>query len=388
MKKIGILLSSPREVGGIYQYSISIISALNNYQKKKQFNVIYFYTDKIWAKIIPKNSKKKFIKKSKLKKLIFNLLRPTFLNKFFFFIELINEEVEIINNSNCDLVIFPSQNITSYQIKKKSLSTIHDLMHIYESRFKEYSKKIINNRNQHYKMICKYSDGILVDSSLGKKHVLESFPVNKKNIYVLPFVPPEYLRKKDDTNKVIKPPKNYLFYPAQFWEHKNHINLIKAFKVVIKDKKFKNLKLLLCGAKKNNFDKVKELVTELNLVDKVQFLGRVDDNVMRILYKNALATIYPSFCGPTNIPPLEALMMNSPLICSNVYAMKNQVKNAAIFFDPKSTNDIKNKIIITLKNKNLRKKLIQEGKKVLKNYNQHKFNLKLQNYLLSILAQN
>ena len=120
----------------------------------------------------------------------------------------------------------------------------------------------------------------------------------------------------------------------------------------------------------------------------MQFLGRVDDNVMRILYKNALATIYPSFCGPTNIPPLEALMMNSPLICSNVYAMKNQVKNAAIFFDPKSTNDIKNKIIIALKNKNLRKKLIQEGKKVLKNYNQHKFNLKLQNYLLSILAQN
>ena len=211
MKKIGILLSSPREVGGIYQYSISIISALNNYQKKKQFNVIYFYTDKIWAKIIPKNSKKKFIKKSKLKKLIFNLLRPTSLNKFFFFIEFINEEVEIINNSNCDLVIFPSQNITSYQIKKKSLSTIHDLMHIYESRFKEYSKKIINNRNQHYKMICKYSDGILVDSSLGKKHVLESFPVNKKNIYVLPFVPPEYLRKKDDTNKVIKLPKKFSY---------------------------------------------------------------------------------------------------------------------------------------------------------------------------------
>ena len=63
MKKIGILLSSPREVGGIYQYSISIISALNNYQKKKQFNFIYFYTYKIWAKIIPKNYKKKFIKK-------------------------------------------------------------------------------------------------------------------------------------------------------------------------------------------------------------------------------------------------------------------------------------------------------------------------------------
>jgi len=34
-KKIGILLSSPAEVGGIYQYSISIIKALEILNKKK-----------------------------------------------------------------------------------------------------------------------------------------------------------------------------------------------------------------------------------------------------------------------------------------------------------------------------------------------------------------
>ena len=28
---------------------------------------------------------------------------------------------------------------------------------------------------------------------------------------------------------------------------------------------------------------------------------------MRSLYKNAELTIFASFCGPTNIPPLEAL---------------------------------------------------------------------------------
>ena len=37
MKKIGVLLSSPREVGGIYQYSLSVIEALNLLNKKKKF---------------------------------------------------------------------------------------------------------------------------------------------------------------------------------------------------------------------------------------------------------------------------------------------------------------------------------------------------------------
>ena len=35
MNKIGILLTSPKKVGGIYQYSLSVIEALNLLNKKK-----------------------------------------------------------------------------------------------------------------------------------------------------------------------------------------------------------------------------------------------------------------------------------------------------------------------------------------------------------------
>ena len=42
MNKIGILLTSPKEVGGIYQYSLSVIEALNllNKKKKLKLNII------------------------------------------------------------------------------------------------------------------------------------------------------------------------------------------------------------------------------------------------------------------------------------------------------------------------------------------------------------
>ena len=185
MNKIGILLTSPKEVGGIYQYSLSVIEALNLLQKKRKFKVEYYYSDKHWEKHIPKNSKKIYIHKGLLKKILRRLIYLIFSKKYYYFIfrEFLYEEVKILNQSNCKIIIFPSQNITSYQINKKSLSTIHDLMHRYEHKFSEYTNKIILERDIHYQNICKYCNGILVDSEMGKKHVINSYDVEKKKYF-------------------------------------------------------------------------------------------------------------------------------------------------------------------------------------------------------------
>ena len=158
MNKIGILLTSPKEVGGIYQYSLSVIEALNLLNKKK-IKIEYYYSDKHWEKQLPKNSKKIYIHKSIFKKILRKLVYLFFSNNLRYFVlkEFLNEEVKILNKSKCDLIIFPSQNITSYQINKKSLSTIHDLMHRYEYQFSEYTKVIIAQRDIHYQNICKFT---------------------------------------------------------------------------------------------------------------------------------------------------------------------------------------------------------------------------------------
>ena len=70
MKQIGILLTSPKEVGGIYQYSLSVIEALNLLYKKKKFKIRYYYSDKHWEKELPKKADKVFIYKGIIKKII------------------------------------------------------------------------------------------------------------------------------------------------------------------------------------------------------------------------------------------------------------------------------------------------------------------------------
>ena len=48
----------------------------------------------------------------------------------------------------------------------------------------------------------------------------------------------------------------------------------------------------------------------------------------------------PTIGGPTNIPPLEAILCECPMAVSNIYAMPEQLKNASLYFDPNSEKNM------------------------------------------------
>ena len=48
----------------------------------------------------------------------------------------------------------------------------------------------------------------------------------------------------------------------------------------------------------------------------------------------------PTFFGPTNIPPLEAFVTRCPAAVSDIYGMREQLGDAALFFDPHSDQEI------------------------------------------------
>ena len=384
--KLGVYLESTPQGGGTYQYNLSILDSLSSYDSSL-YIVTVFYLDRGWEKILHNNFKKvhvsnplffrglgklyKFLDKSK------NGLRRSSM--------IFNPIVSTINKSDCDLIIFPSQDALSYQVNKKSLSSIHDLMHRYEPEFQEYKNGEYERREKHYSLMCKFSDGILVDSEIGKNHVIESYNLSSSRIFVLPFVPPTYLlnSKMVNVKEKYNLPERYLFYPAQFWEHKNHLNLIESFKILIQ--KGYDINLVLVGSKKNNFNKVIDKINSYKLSNRVFVLGYVSNDEMFSLYKNALMTTFVSLLGPTNIPVMEALTIGSPLICSNVYAMPDQVGDAGLLVNPKDPEDISNKIELLLNDRMLIADLIVKGKKKVDNYTQIEFTHKLKSIIEKIL---
>lgn len=385
MINIGIYLATDPFGGGTYQYNLSIIKALDSLDKQK-YQITAFCHAEDWKKLVPADFKTIISGRPIFLRVLGRLYKmlDTSAEGYRRFAWLFNPIIRDINKSNCDVVIYPSQDTVSYQTNKKSLSTIHDLMHRYEPHFEEYQNGEYEKREKHYSMMCKYTDGILVDSTIGKQHVIESYDVNEKKVSVLPFVPPTYLLESKDVDVKNKYylPDDYLFYPAQFWEHKNHINLLEALKI-LKDRNIQ-VNLVLVGSKKNNYLKVMQTIDDLGLKNQVYILGYVSNDEMASLYKNATATAFVSLIGPTNIPPMEALTLGSPLICSDAYGMPEQVEDGALLVNPKSPEDIADKIEKLISNKVLQEKLIENGKRITLNYGQNEFNAHLESIILTL----
>ncbi len=97
--------------------------------------------------------------------------------------------------------------------------------------------------------------------------------------------------------------------------------------------------------------------------------------------------IMPTFFGPTNIPPLEAFATGCPAAVSNIYAMPEQVGNAALLFDPNSDEEIAETLLSLWTDDELLARLIKQGYQKSQAWNQNTFNSEFKSIIKSILAE-
>jgi glycosyltransferase involved in cell wall biosynthesis len=120
---------------------------------------------------------------------------------------------------------------------------------------------------------------------------------------------------------------------------------------------------VFAGSPKNAYQRVVQVTSELGLKDRVTFLGYVPDTVVPLLYRLARALIYPTFFGPTNIPPLEAFSFDCPVACSGIYAILEQVGDAALLFDPGSVDQIADAVLRLWQDDELCASLVEKGRR-------------------------
>ena len=319
MKKIGLFLDTLPASGGVFQYNLSMLQAVASLPDEG-YEVVVAYTSPQWQK---------YLNEYRAPSIFVNYHFPArllsiWLNIFKFPVNfwqkispLLFSYARLLVREQCDLWFFPSQDAVSFQVNVPSLVTILDLAHRYARRFPESASRFeYLIRERAYTNICHWAQGVLVDSQTGRHQVAESYPIPLECIHPLPYVAPQYMNAGEtpaDFASRYRLPGKYLFYPAQFWEHKNHKNLIKA--VVLLKHELPDLKLVLAGTKKNAYDAVVSLVHELHLAEDVLFLGYVPNEDIPELYRRARALIMPTYFGPTNIPPLEAITVGCP-VCS------------------------------------------------------------------------
>lgn len=345
MITVGLFLSATPSNGGMFQYSQTIFECLLNLRFERKIKLKVYYFGEYWEPIVKKNIDDCTYVKGN----IFGLL----LAKLFLLFEipsslaraltkLTNPIFSDLYEMDCNIWIFPAQDAISYQLDIRALSSIHDLMHLYEPSFAEVAKgRRLRVRQHRFSNIALHSRGIIVDSTVGKQHVMESFNVPAEKIFLLPYIARKFSGIQFDTkfldqNYGIN--RKFLFYPAQFWPHKNHERLIRA--AAKSKEKHSDLLLVFTGSLKYEYEKLLKLTEKLGLTNTIKFCGYVSDRDIEAFYQQARALIMPTFFGPTNIPPLEAINHHCPTAVSNIYGMPEQLGDAAIYFNPNSIDSI------------------------------------------------
>lgn len=393
MPKIAIWLSTKPDDGGIFQYTLSVMKAFSFAKKhfSSDYDILCVSHNKDCLDSL-RNIQHKYpfeffyLRRKFLHKKISHLLKSFPIGLYF--LRHINMLPPFIYGElyrmGVDVVICPTQDMSAYELKIPTITAIHDLMHVYKRKFPEVGRpKEYKYREKYYRRICIFSKVIVVDSEVGKDHVLECYgDILRAKVIPLPYLPPPYILEHDSIKDYsyvrykYDLPNTYLFYPAQFWRHKNHDGLVKSLKI-LKDRGV-NINIVFVGYKKNNYNHVSELIEDFGLGMQIKVLGYVSNEDMIGLYKNSAALIMPTFFGPTNIPVLEAMFLGVPVLCSNIYAMPNQVGDAALLFDPENIEDMADKIFRIWTDGELRQHIIRKGKDRVKDITLENYTLKWQ----------
>lgn len=245
--------------------------------------------------------------------------------------------------------------------------TLWDLAHRYQPFFPEVS---LGNqwdiREYTFSTQLRRATYVVTGTNVGKSQIEDNYQVPSDRIKVLPFPTPQFAID----SKLINPQEkleeyglelnSYLFYPAQFWPHKNHVNLLYAIKLLndYYDLKFP---VVFVGSDKKNMGYIKQLVEDLDLKHQVHFLGFVKQEDLIALYQGAFALTFMSFFGPDNLPPLEAFALGCPVIASNISGAKEQLGDAALLVNPSNEKEIALAIKLLYDDSSLSEQLVQRG---------------------------
>ncbi len=379
MSKIGILAFWNKYGGGVYQYTQSIVDALRD-DKTNSYVVFCFDDDHRFDNYNVEIRRIKEFSNPGFKKVI----------RFFQFLFFIQKPWLLPNDDlnkfhDIDLILSPCiSEYPHFYLKKRFVFTFHDMQEKYYpgffSRYTRFTRWLYN------RTLTKTAKAIICESDFVKSDLMKFTHTNADKIFVIPSPPPkDFLTYKIDDAKfsIVKEkyrlPDRFIFYPAQCWEHKNHIRLVEAFQFVLA--KHPDIHLILTGSQNDNYPNLAKKISQLNLENRIHHLGYIDYQDFPYLYKLSQFLVMPTLFESLSIPIYEAFALEVAVCSSNVVALPEQVGDSGLIFDPLNVVEMSEKMMLLLENHDLRKSLAKKGKERVQNFNHEKY----KNQLLILL---
>jgi glycosyltransferase involved in cell wall biosynthesis len=253
-----------------------------------------------------------------------------------------------------ELLFFPSVTRLAVETDVPSVVAVHDTQHRRQPHFPEFaSTGLWNELENTLRLAAKQSVLIVAESEVGREDLLQAysrFGLTPDRVMVVPYTAPAYIRECDlatapaRARTKFKLPSRYLFYPAIFLPHKNHVALIEALGIIRRRHGISPALVLVGdrgpGLRECTYAELMETARRTGVTDQIHYLGFVDNDDLATLYAAADLLVMPSFLGPTNLPIVEAWAARCPVITADLRGIREMCEDAALLVDPGSVDDI------------------------------------------------
>lgn len=361
------ILDVTRNYGGVYQYSYALIQILAKARLSHNFYVLCKNPDEELLQVIERNENfsQAILTKpqySRVQRWVHKLLNKS--KKIFSSIETVElpDEYDIlIKKYNIDIIHFPYQRYID-KPGIKSITTLHDVQELYFPQFFTSEERAF--RAVHYKAALEKSDVVVVSYKHIKLDLIKFFQIPEEKIHVvlldmqdlwfqdLKLTDEKYLDSYDI-------PQDFLLYPAATWEHKNHLGLLKALKLI----EHKQINIVFTGHLTEHYRKsILPYIKKTGLIEQVKFVGLVSKECLYELYSHSRGVVIPTLYEAGSFPLMESILMGIPVICSNITSLPETIGHEDFIFDPKNLQDMGEKLQKIWSDEDFRKRNIQNSK--------------------------
>lgn len=281
-----------------------------------------------------------------------------------------NRFEQVFVDRNIDLIYFLSPSSLARDLEELNyITTVWDLCHRDDHEFPEVRWfREFESREMNYWAVLPRAVAVLVDSAQGMRNVVSRYGVDENRVHIMPFQPSLITRGESNQQTArynvhhrYSLDVQYVFYPAQFWAHKNHVYLLEGLDALNKIYGIR-IGAIFSGEDKGNLEYVKEFASRLGLNSVVKFIGFVPNEDMPEIYTQSLALVMPTYFGPTNLPPLEAFTLKVPVLYPNKDGLREQIGDAGLLFDLQDPESLARQLYNLINDVEIKQKLQRKGR--------------------------
>jgi glycosyltransferase involved in cell wall biosynthesis len=262
-----------------------------------------------------------------------------------------------------DLIHHPVSIMSPPELTTPGVVTFHDMQHEFFPQF--FSEKERRMRTERFRGSTAAARKVIAISEHARGCLVDRYGAASGEIRVIyqgcdgEFHPLDEGQLESGRSR-LGLPRQFIYYPAATWPHKNHRTLLAAVQLLVERYQF-NGQLVLTGIEKSPHEELLRDIDSRGLGDVVRIFGYLPYNDLPYLYNLAALMVFPSLFEGFGIPVLEAMACGCPVVCSNATSLPEVVGSAGLIFDPASAEDMAAKIFAVWSDAALRNRLRSDG---------------------------